>query len=435
MLLPWLLLPAYALAAWRGLCHGEPAGRGRLRRSLGTIVVALVAILLGFPILATAGMRMGVPIRWLAASPGSAAAVALVGGFAGSGWIVDIETGRKTRFLPPPLEYALWNEDGSKVAVLTRSGPFGSWADSRIEIYDAKGDAVRDPIPLPEGIHLAETHWVGDDLVAIGGSRTRTEEKAALFFVRVADGALVPHALPGRAWDHWLLGPDRHGKLYLASVTAGAPDAATAPTRLYTVDVSRRAVDPTPVLENEGAGRGAGLSPSGRYWLRVDRGEGIRKAHVVDLETGAEIPGPGIHRRGFWLAGDRLAWVEHTPERARLLVARPAEAPRVVLEWDRACVAPERSPTGDAVLLQVRANDAPCNDANEFDGPSVAEGGSARRGNAPEVLVYEPEGDRVREVPLTSHERAEGVTVRWAGARTLGRIGPGSLTFERVGAP
>lgn len=426
LVLPWLLLPAYALAGWLGLCRGEPAGRGRLGRSIGTIAGALGVVLLAFPIAAFASVRLGAPFRWIAASPRTQAAVVLAGGSTGRGWIVDLPSGRRTRFLPPPVQYALWSSDGSRVAVLTSSGPLGSWADSRIEVYDSKGDPVGAPIPVPEELYLAETIWAGSDLVAIASSRARKEDSTKLLFFHVPNGTLASRDLPGHGWDHWLLGPATDGALYLASVTGAA-------TQLRHVDVEHRSVEPAPVMSDASAGRGGGISPSGRYWLRVDRGEGIRKARVVDLETGSQIPGPGIHRRGVWLAEDRLAWVEHTPEKARLLVARPGEGPRAVAEWDRACVALERSPSGDAALLHVRSNaEAPCDDANEFDGPSIADEGAMQRRTGPEVVIYEPEGEALRVVPLTSREREEGIDVHWAAARTLARIGPDSLTFEDV---
>jgi hypothetical protein len=418
--LPWLLLPAYAVAAWLGLCRGEPAGRGRVGRSLGTIAASLGTVLLGFPIVAAASVRLGTPMLWTAASPRSEAAVLLGGGYASRGWIVDLHDGDKLRFLPPPVRYAVWNEDGSRVAVVTRSGPLGSLDDQRIEIYDAKGSAVRAPIPVPEALHLVQTVWVAGDLVAVANRRSGKDEAAELLFLHVENGATTARPLPGSGWSHALLGPTTSGALYLASVTDAS--SGSGGTELRAVDAPGRAVAAAPVYRDATARPGGSLSPSGRYWVRVDRGDGPRPARVVDLESASEVEG-FVGRRAVWLHGEKIASIEQASGAARLLVARPGERPRAIAEWTRACVDLERSPAGDAAIVHVRADkEGVCVGSGE-PGASGARQDTLQRREAPEVVVYEAEVDRLVVVPLTEREQESGTDVHWAGARTLALVG------------
>jgi hypothetical protein len=81
----------------------------------------------------------------------------------------------------------------------------------------------------------------------------------------------------------------------------------------------------------------------------------------------------------------------------------------------------------------VRPDAAPCNDANELGTATIADETGMERRKGPEVSIHEPEGDRLRDVPLTPLERDEGVEIHWGGARMLARIGPDTLTFEETG--
>ena len=132
---PWLLLLAYPLASYRMDCRGEPAGRGRVRRGLWIVGVTLAAVPLLFLVLAPISLRAGSGrLAWPTleiAAGGSGAAVGVIDQvwYSQSGWLVDIDSGKRLRFLPPPVLDLAWREDGELVAVIHESGPLGQVAE------------------------------------------------------------------------------------------------------------------------------------------------------------------------------------------------------------------------------------------------------------------------------------------------------------------
>src|SRR6185295_6479468 len=131
------------------------------------------------------------------------------------------------------------------------------------------------------------------------------------------------------------------------------------------------------------------LSPSGKYWLRRDRGEGLRPSRVVDLESGKEVEGLVASRQAAWIDGDEVAWVDRKEGNARLLVAHPGGSTRVVAAWAHAVAGIEPRPDGEAAIVHVLPErDAPPEERNEKQTASAVDEGGVERREAPEVLLY-----------------------------------------------
>lgn len=462
-LVPWLLPAGYVAASFVVLCRGEPAGRGRWLRGGVALGIAAVCVPAAFAMAAPLAMRLNAGLlpsgAVLVPSPGGEAIVA--GHRRGGGaWLIDLETGRKRRFLGPPLHGTAWSADGSRLAVISEAGPLGSHAagHSRLEFYDARGNPTG-TIPLPD-LWPHDMRWAGDALVL---SYFRSRQDTGLFVVSPEARELrqVDFRQEFLTWS--LVGPTSSGELFVARawIDRAAQDAPESsyrvyprgPYALFRLDLERAALDARPLLEDEGSVFAARdrLSPSGRYW-RVDaHQQKDERRPLLDLTNGIELHAEGLPARAVWLQGDRLAWVETAGVARRLMLAEPGAAPRTLKEWsdrdrrsgpqsrDRSSrevrVSAVPSPDRQRLLVTVYRELSP-RPANDIE---VDERGEATvvAGMISESLVYDAVEDRWTELPIwpefllrgTEHHRT------WAGPRTIARTATGFLALEDLARP
>jgi hypothetical protein len=451
LILPWLLVPALFLASYLALCRGEPAGRGRMVRFGSVLGAALVAILAAFLVLAPVfvrleARRLGEGARVFASAGGRTAFVMDEGWEDRGGWIVDVATGERKRFVAPPVyKSSAWNADGTMIALVTASGPLGSKeADPRLEFLDSTGRSEGRPVRLPEASWWEAVRWADRHVVV----RTWHDRKMGLAVVDPATGAVREPDLRKSYWRLGLLQPGDGGRLFVAIGAAASSEEAlgNAPRARdivdYTVhrlDVESGRIDGTPIVRDTGQPwRAEGrLSPSGRYWL-VDRSAGRCDARpLLDLSTGNEIPPQSPHVDRAWLEGDRLAWLESNDVATWLLMSRPGESPSVLRGWKRAHAKIEASPDRKLLLVRTVPPGKPelswgCPD---FTTPSLRD--RVPDAEASETLVYEAATGKWVDVSwVTMHgRRYRAFSPVWAGPRTLAHTGRGLLAFEDVDRP
>jgi ABC-type transport system involved in multi-copper enzyme maturation permease subunit len=454
LVLPWLLVPAFFLASYLALCRGEPAGRGRALRFgvvLGATVGAVLAVFLALaPILVR--LDAGRLTRGASVVASATAPVALVtsdtGWGGGGGWIVDVGTGEKKSFLPPPVyRESAWSRDGKTVAIVTASRPLGGVdAEPRVDFLDSAGRRVGKTVRLPGASWWEGIRWAGDRVVL----RAWRDRRMGLVVVDPATGGVREPDLWRIYWRLGLLGPTEDGRLFVA-VGPVAPDDKLPDNQShaqeiveYTVhrlDVEAGRIDPEPILREKGrpwaaAGR---LSPSGRYWL-VDRGAGKCDTRpLLDLPTGKEISPESPRALRIWLDGDRLAWLESDGAATWLLLGRPGEPPVALRGWSGVDVLLEASP--DRKRLLLRTTEPPKEGSSdvwkcwEFTTPSLR--GRVPGGKVPEARVYEVASGRWIDLPWWSRDGQRGGEFArvWAGPRTLARTGPGFFALEDLDRP
>jgi ABC-type transport system involved in multi-copper enzyme maturation permease subunit len=342
LVFPWLLLIGYAVGAYRITCCGEPLGRGKLKRGLVTLTVALLAIPVLFSVATPLAMRADVGRQFaygafVGSSSGAAAAVA---DYQSSGVLIDVASGERLRYLAPPIRGLSWNADGTMVAVIHQAKPLGGFSEGMVvEFIDDRGRSVR-TVPLEEYHLTGRSFWAGDDFVVSVGTGFSKGTGLLLIPVQTGDMRLIEIDLPLAAWK--ILGPADDGSAYLFQVTSELPTDRSrglykemieqgVTSTLKRIDMRTGSVDPEILYEEmivpyimEGA-----LSPSGKYWLRLPMGSGTWS--VLDLETFSrtEIDATGM---AYWMSDDRLAWTEQDGDDINLRIGPHTGAP-IVQSW------------------------------------------------------------------------------------------------------
>ncbi len=450
VVVPVLLLPAYIASSWLAVCRGEPSGRGRVRRAVTFLCVALFGVVVLFAVSAPIVLRINAGLSEhsvIQSPPAGRAFVAANSRYeGGGGWLVDVATAKKLAFIPPPVRLGAFSPDGSEFAVLTWSGPLGSVREhGRIDIRSAGEGRVLRSIPIAVELVVVDLAW-GDGGLVIIGIRTPVQEKLEheVAIVDPLSGTWRPTGFRSEFWSLSLVRALKDHGVFLsqagsASVSAGGP--AQRGHQLRPIDIAGASVGP-PMATASGvplmfAGWGGSLSPSGRF-ARLVGGDGqLDEARLVELNAlnGSLFAAAPLRMR--WISGDRLVWLDDLEHRSRLFVGAPGESPKVLREWRDSQVGIEPSTDGLAVFVSViPAGGPPTTDPKRRPSDPALFAGSAPNGTSPEELVYLPDEDRFLppEPPFSDRLNDHRYT-QWAGPRTLARIGPGVVYFEDIDAP
>ncbi len=447
---PWVLLPAFVLASYLGLCRGEPGGRGRLKRSSVAAAAGVAVALVSFVAAAPAAMRLDA--TWAGSShpprvhgsPGRACVVAGKGG-----WIVDLASAKRVRFLaagPWGFEGVAWSADGRTLAVASRASLLGGVrARSRLHFYDDRGRPGYPDMTVPTDHYVSDVPtWAGTalplELWVLG------TEESELYVARPQTGTLRSAGFRARTWQWGILGTTAGDGAYLWKLENGAIPKGPVAYDLMRVDLREERVEPQPILRDRGSPWFAQwkLSPTGRYWIRLEQSPAGWTRVIRELPTGTDLPAPRVTRTARWLAGDRLVWTETTRGRTRLLTALPGGAPRPLREWNGADIELDPSPDRALVLVMARPASAGRGRTERREPEDAAPGpdaweSPAGRGVVPELLVFEPETNRWTRLPDRLISGVAGPwRTSWAGPRTIARAGPGVvelLDLDRLDSP
>jgi len=440
LFIPALLLVAYPLASWVATCRGEPAGRGRIFR--GTTTIAAGVLVVGLVFVASAPTAVRALAKRLDhgadLSPSPAGPSACFGSSRqdSGGWIVDLETGDRIHFLAPPFWQARWSGDGSRMAVVTMSGPLGSSRSTiRIEFYDAQGRAAGRALRYDETTWTYRVRWAGDRLLLHEATVDTVKVEPETFRLRVYDpdtGESRSADAPGYLQMSGLVGPTTDGRIFAVILEAEDRDKDKDDGKrgsrygLYPVDLETGEIASEPLLEDVGQAWAAeeALSPSGRYWIldrRAGRGE---PRPILDLESGEEIAVEGLVRQARWLNGDVLFWFDTVGSERRLVTVEPGGTPKVLRSWSDLGVGLQVSPDRERLLVTAFRD-------LETQSEIVLEQ------QIDQTWVFDPTDDRWTE--LTSWPahpyKGSAYATTWAGPRTLARTGPRVLAFESLERP
>lgn len=449
--LPLILLPAYLVASATALTRGEPAGRGRLKRVGVVLGVALVVVLASFLVLAPIAVRSSVRAgeHGLEAAPtGATAAIINSGGWRGTGgYMVDVVSGAKLRFLPPPVLGAAWSSDGKRLAVVTLAGTLGSESKvGRIEVYDERGAAAGAPVDLPhDRWGFAPPVWDGNRLLVFLHDRGRKDNRFELFVCDLAKRTWHATGFFGKGGLVTLVGPLGNGHVLVREVVPASAPAVPAeevhPDRydLRPVDLASLTVGaPLATLSGEWVwayGTGASISPSGRFVLVRRRGESAGSVGVLDLTASPPSEprwlGSSPVTWANWMEGDRLVWVEKRDEHGSCLVARlPGDADRVLRSWVDAVIGFQRSPDAKRLFVSVLPSYGTGRSASE-PGPSPGPTPLGVTAQPPEELIYDVAAGELKNLgrPFSPRANDRRFTL-WAGPTTLARVAPDVVAFE-----
>jgi hypothetical protein len=443
-----LLLPAYVVASWLALCRGEPAGRGRARRAVTLLVCVFAGVLVLFVVLAPFVVRANAASAQQSVVPSpSGAAVFLASGSDGElgGWIVDVASGAKRAFVPPPVRHIAWAPDGSEVAVLTWSGPLGSVrGEERIDIRSSADGRVLRSIPAGENAVLHLAAWADAGIVVVVLRLTSGRYRAEIDVIDPGKGTWRSTGFRWEGWPVDLVGPGGDGRVFVRVTVGTTPGEGGEVARghcLYPINVAAARVDAA-LSDAQGrriifAGWRDGLSPSGRSARVVSDERGSDDPRLVDLGVGTDQTSAIVRPWAVWAGGEHLVWQESLEHATRLFAESPGTPPQALREWRDAQVGVQPSPDGRAVFVSaIPAGEAPTTDARRkrpdvslFEGPATS-------GTAPEELVYLPaEGRFVTVGPPFSDRAHDHRYSQWAGPKTLARIGPGVVYFEDIDDP
>ncbi|MFC2172853.1 hypothetical protein ACFLU6_09510 [Acidobacteriota bacterium] len=454
LVVPALLFVGFAAASYAAFCRGEPAGRGRIVRAVTVIALALVLSIVLFLIFTPFLIRRE-SMKYMGGGyitpSGHDDAILLTDYYSGSapaflrdkiltswvnsGWIVNPEKAEKLAFLPPPVLGGEWKKDGSRLAVLTAAGPYGSVRDRwRIEFYDAQGRKSPNTIEFKLDAEIHSMDWVGDQLAV----DHRLGPIADLLIISPDTGEFHTLLEDHPAALRQFVGPAEDGTLFVAM----APKD-TRPQRdedknilpmdfaLHRVDLRKMRIEPEPLLKVHDYLDLASLrlSPSGRYWTTVNREEDTVGLSVIDIKTGQEaltIPQLCINsfkkrsswiirrygeRSYCWLQGDRLGWLEpgkeEDPNAVAFLLATPGASPRSVRAFPEGIYRLYPSPDGTSILIS----------------------GWFKEESTYTKELYDLATDEWRALSVT------GVYVEWASPRILAQHRFKQLAFESLDAP
>lgn len=444
IIVPLVLLPAFIVGSWLAFCRGEPAGRGRIRRTLTLLGAALGGTLVLFVALAPVAVRASARIGQHAVSPAPSGGRAFVGSAQGmgGGWLVDVASGARRRFIPPPVSEIAWRPDGSEIAVLTWSGPLGSFRGSpRIDIRSAGDGKLLRSIPFADEQFAHGVAWAKDGLVVVVGEEGSTSQ--AVEVIDPVQGTRRPTGFRSDRWSMALSGPIEDGRVFVRRATVvKLSDNRTVPRgyQLIPVDVAGARVG-SPMTDASGAelvlsGWPLGLSRSGAFARVVDPNDESAAARLVDLRGNvAPVPAVGTSR-ARWLAGDRLVWIESVGDRKRMLIASPGAAPVALREWQVASIGIEPSPDGRAVFVTVIEGEQGFAEPLSLQGDPTHFVLSVPVGAAPEEMVYLADENRFVSLGASFSDRASDQRyTQWAGAKTLARISLGAVSFEDIDKP
>ncbi len=450
VVVPVLLLPVYVVASWSAFCRGEPAGHGRVRRAVTLLGSSLAGVLVLFvvlaPVVVRASARIGQHSVLPAPSGGRAFVSSVTNAAWGAGWIVDIATGAKLAFVPPPVRDATWSPDGSEVAILTWSGPLGSVRPrARMDIRSARDGRVLRSISVAGEIVVDALTWADAGLVAVvSRDSSRKARQSEVEIVDPTTGTWRPTGFRSEGWSMRVVGPTSERRVFVSkaveeSISAG--NNSPHGYRLYPVEVVAARVGPA-IADATGreltfAGWSGSLSPSGRLAQIVGLRDTWGAARLVDLSAGTDLPTAGSPPWAGWIPGDRLYWHGTLDHRSRMFLAPAGKAPRTLREWTGAAIRIDPAPGGRALFVSVLPEVPGFTADGVRWSPDPAQfAGEAPRGSVPEELVYLPEEDRF--VPLGrpfSDSASDQRYSQWAGGRTLARIAPGVVYFEDIDSP
>ena len=408
-----LLYVAYPLVSYVASATGEPAGQRRVLRATMVLGLALGCLAGSFAIAAPLILRSTRGTIDVVGGPGVSTLVH-VGNR--STWIVDTVAGRRVHFIAPPTYGGAWNADGSRVAVTTQAGRFGSQsADPHVQVYARDGravgdpfrlDAVTDPTPLWAGHLLLVTNARpdGDDVLLLDPAKGTRRT----IFSRERLGSLVVFApVPGTAY-------------------VALSDRTTWSYTIRPVHVSR-AILGEPLVAAEGSPWRAPslLSPSGRYWRVASDGEtrGRPGRHPVEV---LDLRGDGRRALGSfdgdiaWVSGDRLVWADGTS----LRTWSPGEQlARALRELPAGNALLRRSPDGSRLLVSISRM-------------TRVDGGRALESSVLARLLVDASGT-VTELRAWPSKPWRGLSLAygtsWATPTVLARTGLGALALEPLG--
>jgi hypothetical protein len=312
------ILPlALILVSYRASCLGEPAGRGRIKRGLTVLAIALLATPLLFAAVAPFAVRAGVSVGWLDGTAIHADRTVAMGGNHRSqgGWMINTATGEKIRFLPPPVRSAAWNADGSKLAVIHQWGPLGSIGSVRLELIDGNG-STEQSFPLEDNDSFAQdVYWAGN-LVLVRESLSYP--RTAIRVIDPAQGVLGSVGIESDMSRSWtILGPTEDGSVYIHRLVDQQPRVY----ELNRLNLESFRLGPPLLTEADDLPTYTAklLSPSGRYLARVIKEDQAYVSRVFDLKTGKRIDYVDSMISG-WLTGDRVVRLEKDEEQVRVIV-------------------------------------------------------------------------------------------------------------------
>lgn len=425
MLVPALLLVAYPLGSWVATCRGEPAGRGRIRRGIvsigaGLLVVGLVFVAWAPLAVRTLAMRLDRSAE-LAPSPAGPSAYFVSSRGTTGGWIVDLETGDRLRFLAPPVWDVTWNQDGSLMGAATMSGSLGSATPTvRLEFYDPQGRTAGRTLHYEENTWPFRALWVGDRVILHENQVETKTYRLRLYDPATGESSFAP--APDYLRMTGFAGPTLDGRVFAVIRKA----EAAGPYGLYPVNLESGEIGSEPLLEDVGQAWTAplALSPSGRYWI-LDRSAGRDSPRpILDLRTGEEIFVEGVAHGARWLDRDLLYWVEQDGPTKRLVTAQPGGVPRTLKSWSDVEIGLQVSPGHDRLLVTASK-------VLEEQTAVVLEQ------RIVQTWVYDPAGERWTELTAWPDHpyRGYAYATMWAGPRTIARTGPGVLVFENLERP
>lgn len=444
IVVPVFLFPAFVVASWLAFCRGEPAGHGRVRRALTVVGATLAGSLVVFIAFAPVAVRASARLGQHAVNAAPSGKRAFVGSARGleGGWLVDVASGARRRFIPPPVSEIAWRPDGAEIAVLTWSAPLGGVrGQERIDIRSADDGKLLRAIPFEEDRMAYALVWAEDGLVAVVG-----ETKSVTQSVEVIDpirGTRRPTGFRSTSWSMALTGPIADGRVFVRRTkVTNQSDNRSLPRgfQLRPVDVATARVGP-PLTDPSGAelllaGWPLGLSRSGHFARVADPDGAPSASRVVDLRPDAAPVPPVGTPAARWLAGDRLVWIEAMGDRKRLFIASPGAEPIALREWQVASVGIEPSPDGRAVFVSVIAGQSGSIEPSSLRGNPAHFVGSLPSGTVPEEVVYLPDDRRfVTLGPPFSDRSNDQRYTQWAGERTLARLSPGSVCLEDIDNP
>jgi hypothetical protein len=445
--LPVLMLPAFVLASWLAFCRGEPAGRGRIRRIVTVMSASLAGVLVLFAVLAPVIVRANATMGHHAISSAPSGKTAFVGSTSGEGWLVDVASGSKRVFVPPPVRGVAWSPDGTEVAMQTWSGPLGSVRPhERLEIRSTADGRVLRTIPIPDEIIVYSMAWADAGLVTVvSRESSRKARQAEVEIIDPITGALRPTGFSSDAgWSMRLTEPTGDRRVLVRVMEESKPSDGPETLRgyrLHPVDVATSQVGAA-VADASGrsvvfSGWTGGLSPSGRFARIVDNRGDPGGARVIDLRAGVDQPVAPASPSASWIQGDRLVWHEDLDHRTRLFVETPGAPPKPLREWRDAQVGIQPSPDGRAVFVSVIPDiRGPGVDTSRRPPDPALFEGTAPTGGIAEELVYVPEEDRFITLGPPFSGRANDMRwSEWAGPKTLARIAPGVVYFEDIDKP
>jgi hypothetical protein len=453
MALPWILVPAYVAASFFAASRGEPAGRGRVRRGAGIAVGALAAVIVIFiaaaPIAVQAHARSGT--HGLTASVGGGSAFIGGGRFASAGgWIADLKSGKKLRFLAPWVGDVSWKDDGSIVAVVASGGPLGSERErARLEFYASDGTPARPEVQPPDSGFIFGLAWSGDDLVGLAFDMEGHQDRLGVVVLRGGARDWTRTGFERSGGDLRLMERLDDGRVALLNFDLGDRAASGyvsyRGSKIFLVNPKLGKVEgPIFELSSNEITSETGLSPSGRFVVVSERAkEGAtpndldRPRFVRDVATRQSAPGLAPSARAQWLSGDRLAWTETRSEATSLIVASMDGSQNVVRTWSHADVGIVASPDRRAIFVSVLPQRPKTGAAPAAEGTSaVRDTPMASREGAFEEFVYLVDEDRIVSLgPPFSDRLSDQKYTLWAGPKTLARIAPGVVALEDLNAP